>query len=103
MLYPSPIQLLHVYGSIALRVYRVVQKVSDVIPVFGIMSRLPFLFSSASSSAVAHVGHRPAHILALSRPGWPKNFYRVGQKIRIFDNFENVLPYISATVINRAI
>ena len=33
--------------------YRVVQKVSDVIPVLGIMTRLPFLFSRASSSVVA--------------------------------------------------
>jgi len=44
--------------------YMVVQKVSDVIPVLGIMSRLPFLFSWASSSVVAYVGHRPTHILA---------------------------------------
>ena len=74
MLYSSPIQLLHVYGpigdgSIHMRqnptgFYRVVQKVSDVIPVLGIMSRLPFLFLWASSSVVAYVGNRPTHILA---------------------------------------
>jgi len=61
MLYPSPIQLSHVYGFIA---HKVVQKVSDVIPVLGIMSHLPFLFSWASSSVVAYLGNRPMHILA---------------------------------------
>jgi len=39
--------------------YRVVQKVSDVIPVLGIMSRLPFLFPRASSSVVMYVENRP--------------------------------------------
>jgi len=39
-------------------------KKCDVIPHLGIMSRLPFLFSWASSSVVAYVGHRPTHILA---------------------------------------
>jgi len=67
--------------------YRVVQKVSDVIPVLGIMSRLPFLFSWASSSVVAYVGNRPTHILAYSHPGWPRGFYRVGQKNRKHSNF----------------
>jgi len=61
--------------------YRVVQKVSDVIPVLGIMSRLPFLFSWASSSVVAYVGHRPTHILPQSHPRWPRGFYRVHQKL----------------------
>ena len=44
--------------------YRVVQKVSDVIPVLGIMSRLPFLFPRASSNVVTYVENRPTHILA---------------------------------------
>ena len=48
--------------------YRASQKVSDVIPVCGLrleqLSCLPFLFSSALSSAVAYVVHRTAHILA---------------------------------------
>ena len=59
---------------------RVVQKVSDIIPVLAIMSRLPFLFSWASSS-------------------WPRGFYKVGQKIRIFDHLQTLR--ISATVKKR--
>jgi len=49
--------------------YRVSQKVSDVIPVLRITPRatepstVTVSVSSASSSVVAYVGHRPAHIL----------------------------------------
>ena len=74
------------------------------------MSRLPFLFSWASSIAIAYLRHRPAHILALSHPGWPRDFHRVGQKIPIksifwpFRKFTSLpIPYIYATVINRGI
>ena len=62
--------------------------------------------SVVKCGSICRVEHRPAHILALSHPGWPRGFHRVGQKIRknrIFDHFENVRPYISATVINRGI
>jgi len=50
--------------------YRVSQKVSDVIPVLRLMpiysnsAVCRFMSSLASPSAVAYVGHRPAHILA---------------------------------------
>ena len=86
--------------------YMMGQKLSDVILVLRItpieqLSRLPFLFFSASSSAIAYVRHRTAHILALSHPGWLRGFHWVGQKVRknrIFDHFENLRLHISATV-----
>jgi len=83
--------------------YRVVQKVSDVIPVLGIMSRLPFLFPRASSSVVMYVENRPTHIPTR----WPRGFYRVGEwakkfdKIQIFDYLQTLR--ITATAKNRAI
>ena len=102
--YPSPIQLSHVYGPIA---HGLAKNWVMWYQFCGLrlqqLSRLPFLFSSASSSAVVYVGHRPAHILALSHPGWPRGFHRVGkqfEKIIIFDHYENVRP--PATVMKRA-
>ena len=68
------------------RFYRVGQKLSDLIPVLRITPRATepstVCFFSASSCAVAYVGHIPAHILALNHPGWPRGFHRVGQKVR---------------------
>ena len=72
--------------------YRVVQKVSDVIPVLGIMSRLPFLFPRVSSSVAsghvcreqtyAHSGIEPSRLAKgfLQGGGWAKKV----DKIRIF-------------------
>ena len=64
MRYPSPIQLSHVYGPIAHGVLQGGPKSKwrntgfrDYEP------SIPFLFSWASSSVVAYVGHRPTHIL----------------------------------------
>ena len=65
--------------------YRVVQKVSDVIPVLEIMSRLPLLFSWALSSVVAYVGHifirtvwhRAIQVGQGVSTGWAKNFQKI--------------------------
>ena len=68
--------------------YRVGQKLSDVIPVLRITPRATeqstvsvFLSVVKCGRPVAYVGHRPAHILALSHTGWPRGFHRVGQKV----------------------
>ena len=92
------------------------QKLSDVIPVLRITLRatepstVSDLSESASSRAVAYVGHRHAHILALSHPGSPRGFHRVSQKVRKNSNFwpfrkftSLPIPYIYATVINRGV
>jgi len=92
--------------------YRVGQKLNDVIQVLRITptatepSTVSVFLSVASSAVAYYAGHRPAHILALSHPGWPVEWVSTGwakkfEKNRIFDHFENVRPYISATVINR--
>ena len=50
------------------------------------IGQLPFLFLSAMPNVVQYVGHRPAHILVQNRQDRPRDFHRVGQKVR--KNFE---------------
>ena len=108
--YLSPIQLLHVYGPIAHGVLQGEPKSEWSNTSFALapIATQPsaVYVSLASPSAVAYVGHRPAHILALSHPGWKKRgFYKVGQKFE--KNFEFLtisslyVRYISATAKNR--
>jgi len=86
--------------------YMMGQKLSDVILVLRItpieqLSRLPFLFFSASSSAIAYVRHRTAHILALSHPGLVKGFPLGGPKSSKKSNFWPFRKFTSPYLCNR--
>ena len=111
MLYPSPIQLSHVYGPIAHGFYRVSQKVSEVIPVLRLApiatqpSAVSVFLSVAKCGRVcraqtcAHSGIEPSL--------WPRGFYRVGQKFEKKLEFLTIsslyVPYILATAKNRGL
>ena len=88
------------------------QKVRDVIPVLRItpIATQPSAVSAslASPSAIALCRAQTcAHSgIAMAIHFGQLGFYTVGQKFeknRIFDHFENLRHYISATVINRGI
>ena len=55
--------------------------------------------SVCRAQACAHSGIKP---LRLAK-GFPQGGPKSSKKIRIFDHFVNLRPYISATVINRGI
>jgi len=91
--------------------YKVGQKLSDVIPVLRITPRAtePSTVSAFLSVAkcgrvcraktCAHSGIEPSRLAK----GFPQGGPKSSKKIRIFDHFENLRPYIFATVINRGI
>jgi len=91
--------------------YRVGQKLSDIILVLLISPRVTepstvSVFLSVvrcgrvcRAQICAHSGIEPSRLTKKFPQDGPKN----SLKNRIFDHFENLRPYISATVINRGI
>ena len=83
MLYPSPIQLSHVYGSIAHGVLQGGPKsewhntsLGDYEP-----PTVSVFLSVVKCGRVCREQSRPTHVLAHSHLGRPRGFYRVGQKM----------------------